>query len=379
MFLNGEIPAKILFVVNVDWFFLSHRLPIAIAAKAEGYEVHIACQLTEKGSGIHNYGFHIHELPIGRSSASLSQELKTLLAIRKLVKSIKPDVIHSVTIKPVLYTGLVTRFSNVARVASISGLGFIFIAEGFKAAIVRWIIGFVYKLALRRLRTKVIFQNPTDQELFVSSGIIKSNQALLVPGSGVDLDEYHFSPEPDGMPVVMLLARLLVDKGVLEFVEAARILKVQGLECRMVLVGDIDENPKSVSQSQLSSWVEGGVIEHWGYSDHVSDTYAKANIVVLPSYREGLPKSLIEAAACGRAVITTDVPGCRDAITPEVTGLLVQAKDSDSLAYAIAKLSADATLRASFGKAGRELAESEFDVGLVVDKHLTLYQELIEI
>ena len=369
---------RLLFVVNVDWFFLSHRLPIALAAQAAGYEVHLACQFTEKGKSVKQHGFVLHELRLERSGTSLFKELKTVFAIRGLVKKVQPDLIHSVTIKPVLYTGLATRFSDIAQVASISGLGFVFISEGFKAYVVRKLVSLFYKVALRRDNTKVIFQNPNDKELFISEGIIKPNQAIIIKGSGVDLNKYEVVDQPDGEPVVMLLARLLVDKGVGEFVDAARLLKFQNISCRMVLVGDIDDNPKSVSITQLKNWVDDGLIEYWGFSENVSETYAKSNIVVLPSYREGLPKSIIEAAACGRAVITTDVPGCRDAITPAVTGLLVPVKDAAALAEAIAKLCVDHDLRHQFGVAGRLLAQTEFDIDSVVNQHLALYQHLLE-
>lgn len=369
---------RLLFIVNVDWFFLSHRLPIALAAQAAGYEVHLACQFSEKGTSVKQYGFVLHELRLERSGTSFLKELKTVFAIRSLVKRIQPDLIHSVTIKPVLYTGLATRYSGIPLVASISGLGFVFISEGFKANVVRKLVSFFYKLALRRDSSKVIFQNPADKELFISESIITPEQAIMIKGSGVDLTKYKVVKQPDGEPVVMLLARLLVDKGVIEFVDAARLLKSQNIACRMVLVGDIDENPKSVSITQLKNWVDDGLIEYWGFSDNVSETYAKSNIVVLPSYREGLPKSLIEAAACGRAVITTDVPGCRDAIIPDVTGLLVPVKDSAALAKAITKLCVDIELCNRFGAAGRLLAQTEFDIDSVVKKHLALYQNLLE-
>lgn len=375
---TSQMKKKILFVVNVDWFFLSHRLPIAIAAQDLGHEVHIACQFTDKGFELHQYGFVLHELPLARSSTSVFKELKTLVAISKLLMRLKPDLIHSVTIKPVLYAGLASRFSNASRVASISGLGFVFIAEGFKANFTRKLISIFYKFALNREKTKVIFQNPDDKALFVKAGIIAEQHSVLVRGSGVDLDKYVVENEPDGKPVVMLLARLLFDKGVMEFVEASKILKVNGVECRMVLVGEVDENPKSVSKTQLQEWVDGGLIEYWGFSSNVSDSYSKANIVVLPSYREGLPKSLIEAAACGRAVVTTDVPGCRDAITPDETGLLVPVKNASALAESIAKLCVEHDLRQQLGAAGRQLAEREFDINSVVRQHITLYQQLLE-
>lgn len=369
---------KLLFVVNVDWFFISHRLPIAIAAQQQGYEVHVACQMTDKGQSLREHGFILHELALDRSGTSVFKELNTFLAIWSVIRRIKPDVLHAITIKPVLYSGIASRFSPVARVASISGLGFVFIAQGFKAAILRKGIGLLYRLALHRDRTKVIFQNPADKQLFVEHKIIDASQPVIIRGSGVDLTKYQVHPEPQQVPVVVLLARLLIDKGVLEFVEAARLLKKQGVACRMVLVGDTDENPQSITASQLQQWVDQQLVEYWGYTSDVNTTYSKSNIVVLPSYREGLPKSLIEAAACGRAVITTDVPGCRDAITPNETGLLVTVKDATQLADAIATLCQNPAMRRQLGDAGRTLAEAQFDIRAVVAHHLTLYHQLLE-
>lgn len=365
---------RLLFVVNVDWFFVSHRLPIALAAIRQGYEVHLACALTDKAEQLEALGIKVHSVPLSRSGTSVQSELKCFYHIYQLVKQIQPEVIHMVTIKPVLYAGIASRLLSVkTRVASISGLGFVFIAQGIKATIMRGMIARLYRLALNRENTQVIFQNPNDRDLFLKQSIIKSNQVTMIRGSGVSLEHYQVQPEPAGTPVVMLVARLLTDKGVLEFVEAARLLKVTQTEVRMVLVGDTDENPKSVSGTQLEEWTKQGIVEHWGYSTNVAETMAKSHIVVLPSYREGLPKSLIEAAACGRAVITTDVPGCRDAITPDVTGLLIPVKNAPALVKAIEQLLENSSMRQQMGRAGRALAEQAFTIENVIQSHLMIY------
>lgn len=365
---------RLLFVVNVDWFFVSHRLPIALAAINNGYEVHLACALTDKAEQLTALGIQVHPLPLSRSGTSLGSELKCFYHIYRLVKKIQPEVIHMVTIKPVLYAGIVSRLLAVkTRVASISGLGFVFIAQGLKAKLLRTLISKLYRLALHRENTQVIFQNPNDRDLFLKQRIIKSEQVQMIRGSGVYLDHYQVKPEPEGTPVVMLVARLLIDKGVLEFVEAARLLKTKQSAVRMVLVGDTDENPKSISTKQLEEWTKQGIVEHWGYSTNVAETMAQSHIVVLPSYREGLPKSLIEAAACGRAVITTDVPGCRDAITPDVTGLLIPVKNAPALAEAIERLASDTALRQQMGQSGRALAKQAFTIEHVIQSHLMIY------
>jgi glycosyltransferase involved in cell wall biosynthesis len=365
---------KLLFVVNVDWFFVSHRLPIALAAMEQGYEVHLACALTDKAEQLKALGIRLHALPLSRSGTSVKSEVKSFYHIYQLIKQVRPDVIHMVTIKPVLYAGIASRLLSVnTRVASISGLGFVFMAHGVKAAILRSLVSKLYRLALHRENTQVIFQNPNDRDLFLKQRIIKSEQVTMIRGSGVSLEQYPVQPEPAGTAVVMLVARLLTDKGVLEFVEAARQLKAKQTQVRMVLVGDTDENPKSVSSSQLEEWTKQGIVEHWGYSTNVAETMAKSHIVVLPSYREGLPKSLIEAAACGRAVITTDVPGCRDAITPQVTGLLIPVKNAQALADAIELLVNNSNKRQQMGLAGRALAEQAFTIENVIQSHLMIY------
>ncbi|MDH0347681.1 glycosyltransferase family 4 protein [Aeromonas dhakensis] len=369
---------KLLFLVNVDWFFISHRLPIALAAQKEGYEVHIACSFTEKYDFLLQLGFKLHPLELSRTGTKLMYEMVSCINIFKVLRTIKPDLVHLVTIKPVLYGGISCRLLGVRNcVASISGLGYVFIATGVKATLMKAGISALYKLALKGKHTKVIFQNADDMKHLININAISSQQAVMIRGSGVDLASFSVVAEPEGIPVIMLMARLLIDKGVVEFVEAARILKYQSVKCRFVLVGSTDENPKSVSSTLLNTWVNEGVVEYWGYSDNPAETYGKANVVVLPSYREGLPKSLIEAAACGRAVITTDVPGCRDAILPNVTGILVPAKDSKSLAVAISTLCENSQLRKRLGSAGRKLAEDAFDIKSVINTHISIYERLL--
>jgi glycosyltransferase involved in cell wall biosynthesis len=224
----------------------------------------------------------------------------------------------------------------------------------------------------------VIFQNENDKDIFIHHRIIKSNQSLIIRGSGVDLETYKYLPEPSGEKVIMFLARLLKDKGLVEFCDAATALKKTGFKGRFVLVGDIDlHNPNSITQAELNNYVSSGDIEHWGFSNNVSEIIAKSHIMVLPSYREGLPKSLIEAAACGRAVITTDVPGCRDAITPNETGILIPIKSHHAIVNTILTLCENNDARIEMGKKGRELAESCFDITEVIGIHLSLYKEAV--
>lgn len=367
---------KLLYVVNVDWFFISHRLPIALAAMKSGYEIHLSCAFTDKSEELAALGFILHPLELSRSGTGIWSEMVAFWQISRVLADVKPDVAHFVTIKPVLYGGIWSRlFGNCKRVFSISGLGYVFIAQGFKAKCVRSGIALLYRLALGGSNSKVIFQNPDDQALMLKATGVSPSQASLIRGSGVDLSDYPVQEEPATTPVVMLVARLLYDKGVAEFIAAAKILHQTMPELRMVLVGDTDHgNPKSVSAAQLADWVAEGVVEHWGYQRDIPAVMGQSHIQVLPSYREGLPKSLIEASACGRAIVTTDVPGCRDAIVAGETGLLVPVKNATALAEAILQLLSDEKRRKAMGAAGRLWAEQVFDIRQVVAKHMELYQ-----
>lgn len=367
---------RLLFIVNVDWFFLSHRLPIAIEAIKQGYEVHLACAVTDKLAQLHSHGIVVHSIELSRSGSHLASELKTIIQLYRVIRNVQPHVLHTVTIKPVLYGNLIARILKVPkRVVSISGLGYVYIAQGLRAKLLRVIVMAVYRLALKGVES-IIFQNSCDRDTLRSFGAVSTKQEVHIKGSGVQLDLYPVTDEPQSTPVVMLVARLLIDKGVNEFVAAARILIHSHIKIRMVLVGDIDlDNPKSIDKKQLSAWVASGYVEHWGYCSNIAETISKSNLVVLPSYREGLPKSLIEAAACGRAVITTDVPGCRDAIEPNRTGLLVPVKSEAELADAILKLLSDAVLRKKLATRARFFAQETFDIRDVIKKHMSIYSQ----
>lgn len=371
---------KILLVVNVPEFFLSHRLPIAIAARNAGYDVHVATGPGETCQQIKELGFAHHLIPLSRSGRNPTAELRTLWVLLRIIHSIKPDLIHLVTIKPVLYGGLVSRIARVpAVVAAISGLGSVFVARERRGFGLRSGIELLYRVALGQKNIKVIFQNPSDRAILASIGAVSDDKTVLIKGSGVDLARYAVRPEPDNVPVITFAARLLKDKGVEEFVEAARILKARGLQAVFRLIGSTDpDNPTTVTQKQLDQWQSQGIVEVLGYRTDIADLFAQTNLVVLPSYYgEGLPKVLIEAAACGRAVITTDHPGCSDAIEPGKTGLLVPVRDAIALADAIQSLINDPVRRKEMGVAGRAFAEREFAIEKVVNTHLDIYRELL--
>lgn len=368
----------LLFVVNIPEFFLSHRLPLAIAARNAGFTVHISTAPGPACQQITELGFEHYLLPISRSGHNLLAELRTLWELYRLMQRIRPDLVHLVTIKPVLYGGLMARLSGVpAMVAAISGLGTVFVDRDQTRSWMRRGVEWLYRLALGHSNAKVILQNPDDRAVLIGMGAVRKEKTALIRGSGVSLDAYPMRPEPEGIPVVTFAARLLEDKGVREFVEAARVLKERGVLARFWLAGSPDPgNLTSITEMESSDWSKDGFVETLGYRTDIPNIFANSNIVVLPSYREGLPKALVEAAACGRAVVTTDVPGCRDAIEPGATGLLVPVRDASGLADAIQFLIENPGRRKQMGASGRALAEREFAIEKVVDAHLAIYHEL---
>lgn len=372
-------PVRLLIAVNIPEFFLSHRLPVALGARDAGYEVHVATAPGACVADITAAGLAHHALPLSRSGIHPLREAGTAIALYRLMQRLRPDVVHLVTIKPVLYGGIMARIAGVSSVvAAVSGLGFVFTRKGIRATVVRWIVGRLYRLALGKKQLRVIFQNPEDRDALTRRQAEIAGKSVMIRGSGVDLSACRFTPEPGGVPVVTFAARLLRDKGVQEFVDAARMLGEWGVKARFRLVGDPDpDNPRSVTREDLNEWRHVDGLEILGFRKDIPEVFSASNLVVLPSYYgEGLPKVLVEAAACGRAVITTDHPGCRDAIEPDRTGLLVPVRDARALAMAIRRLLEDTTLRHRMGRAGRELAEREFGIDGVVKAHLALYRDL---
>jgi glycosyltransferase involved in cell wall biosynthesis len=315
-----------------------------------------------------------------RSGTNPFTEMASFWALIRLFRKIRPDIVHLVTAKPVIYGGIAARLTQVpAVVAAVPGLGFVFSHSGFKARMLRFLVSRLYRVALGHPNLRAIFQNPDNARCITRLAALRTEQVCLIRGAGVDLAEYAFTPLPeDELPLAILPARLLKSKGVLEFVEAARQLRASGIRARFALVGVPDtENPDSVENETIAAWAEEGVIESWGYREDMAGVMAQSSLVVLPSfYAEGLPKALIEAQACGRAVVTSDWPGCRDAIIPNVTGLLVPPRDASALAEAMRTLLDDRERLRAMGKAGRALAEEAFDVQQVVRQHLEIYRAL---
>lgn len=373
----SRLRKRLLFVVNDPGFFVSHRLPIALGALRAGLEVWLASPQGNAVKEIEESGIHYVELPLLRASKNPVLELRSIGALASIIRRVRPDILHLITMKPVLYTGLLLRATSVPlSVFAVSGLGYSFIAKGVRARILRGGLVAGLRLALRQPRSVVIFQNPDDRDLFIAQGMVNNDQVRMIKGSGTDLDAIRPAPEPRGQLVVILPARMLWDKGVREFVEAARIVRAQRGDVRFVLSGKVDsQNPAAVPLSQLMAWNDEGAVEWLPHTDNIGKRLAESHLVVLPSYREGLPKSLVDAAAAGRAVVTTDTPGCRHAIVPGKTGLLVPPRDAQALAKAITLLLQDSRLRQEMGRAARRLAEADYSIESVVGKHLAIYAE----
>lgn len=368
-----------LFVVNDPSYFVSHRLPIGIELINRGYKVYLA-SMGECPSIVSDSGIKYRRIPINRKGKNLFSEALTLLSLVHLFYIIKPDIVHLVTIKPYLYGGIAARLIKIPSVISaVAGLGIAFSENSLKSKILLNLLFPVFKFSFSHKNMKAIFQNSNDKEVLAKWGVLKRERAEIIRGAGVKIIDYPFILEPSHVPVIVMASRLLRDKGVVEFVEASALLKKRGVEAIFWLIGDIDSgNNNTVTLEDINFWEGQGLIKAFGFREDVAHLFSMSNIIALPSfYGEGLPKVLIEAAACGRAVVTTDHPGCRDAIEPNITGLLVPIKNSIALADAFEKLIKNPELRHEMGRAGRTLAEREFTVEKVVARHLEIYDELV--
>lgn len=371
---------RLLFNANAAWFFISHRLPVALAARDAGYEVHLAAAIESEAetATISREGFVFHRVPLRRGALNPVFDLNYMVHLAAIIRRVRPELIHNVTVKPIIYGSLAARALAVPSIVNaVSGLGYSFSGGGRRRLLAN-IVRLGYRFALRTSRSRVIFQNPDDAREFVEAGIVTPTQVCLIRGSGVDLDAFQYSSQPDGVPQVVLPARMVRDKGVIEFARAAQLLLSNGITARFLLAGMIDEgNPAGLRWNELQRLQQETGVEWLGHVNNMAALYRRASVVCLPSYREGLPKALIEACAAGRAIVTTDVPGCREVVTDGVNGLLARPRDVSSLAGALGKLLLDPTLRARLGEAGRRRAETEFDSRLVVRATLQVYQELL--
>lgn len=371
---------KLFMVVNVDWFFLSHRKDVALRAQEAGWDVTIVTADTGKLKDIEAIGLKVINLPMSRSGMNIVEELKTLNWLRRLYKREKPDVVHHVGMKTILWGTLAAKFSKVRGVVNaISGLGGFF-AEDNKGLLAK-VMPMVLRFSHNRPNLLCIFQNDDDWGLYVKHGIIKHEQGRFIKGSGVSLTDFCYTPEPsDGKLKVILTARMIVEKGIFLLTDAAeRLREKYGKTVQFQLIGGLDDHPGAITKEQLDAVCDGEYISWLGYRTDVRDLLKQCHIVAFPSYyMEGLPKSLIEADAIGRPVITSNSVGCKETVEDGVNGFLIQPKDVDALTEKLDLLLGDKDLRVKMGKASRAYAEKYFDIEVVIDRHLNIYDELVK-
>lgn len=368
----------LLMVVNEDRFFLSHRKDIAIAARKKGFDVKIVCKDTGQRKDVEALGLEMIELPVNPTGSNPLEEARTFLFLLKLYRRLKPNIVHHVGLKCILWGGLAAKLTNVKGVVNaVSGLGVLFSDDGY---------GMTTQMAIRVMRfsshrnnVAQIFQNQEDMELFQNLRIARKEQCEFIKGSGVNLTEYAYTPEPTTQPVrIVLSARMVREKGIVTLIKAAEILKgeMQG-KAVFTLCGGLSNNPKGIKEHELREWCDGWYIQWLGYRNDMLQLLMQSHIVVLPSYyREGVPKSLIEATAIGRPIITTRSYGCKDTVDDGENGFLIPPKDEVALADKLRILINDAQLRERMGLKSRQKAEREFSLDRVVDHHLDIYQKL---
>lgn len=382
---------KIVLYANTDWYLYNFRRSLALALRDEGHEVLLLSPSGPHGEKLREFGLRWQPVPMDRRSLNPLREALLLSHLWRVFRREKPDLVHGFTIKCAVYGSLAARVARVpARVNAVAGMGYVFISDETKARILRPIVRALLKLALGGRGARLILQNPDDVALFERARLVNSSRVRLIPGSGVDCLRFASrQPEenarqsdadvPGAAPLrVLLPARLLWDKGVAEYVEAARTLRAEGRLIHFLLAGDPDPgNPAAVPEDTVRRWVEEGIVEWLGHVDDMPSLFGGVDVVVLPSYREGLPKGLIEAAACSLPLVTTDVPGCREVVSDGVDGLLVPARDSEKLAGAIARLQDSPELSERLGAAAREKALTRFDERIINSKTLDVYRELV--
>lgn len=372
---------KLLYVVNIPRFFLSHRLTLALAARQSGYDVQVATSLEDSNSvgRILERDLILHPIPLSQHGMNPLAELRTINALVRLYATLKPDLIHHISIKPVLYGGIAARLTRRrAIVHAMSGLGYVFASDDLRASLLRQVTRPLFRAVTASARNRMIFQNADDRLFFEKHGMITSEKAVLIRGSGVD--EHVFAPQAetlDELPVVLFAGRLLWQKGIGQFVEVARRLRGRA---RFTVVGyEEASSPLNVPAARLDAWADEGVIEWLGKRDDMPQVYARSNIVCLPStYGEGVPMVLIEAAACGRACVTTDSPGCREIVRNGENGYLAPPGDVNALTAAVDRLLRQPGLRQEMGTKGRQIVLEGFTLRQVIDETLELYKTLLD-
>ncbi len=369
-------PPRLLYVVTEDWYFLSHRLPMARAAREAGFEVHVATRVTGGGAAIAAEGFALHPVAFERGRLGPGAGWRTVRALRALYRELAPDVAHHVSLQCTLLGSMAASGLPMGVVNAVTGLGYAFTSGGARAAALRLAIGRLLRVLLNRGRGVALVQNPDDRALLEGLGV-RGDRIALIPGSGVDVESLQPAPEPPGAPKAAFVGRLLDDKGIRTLIEAHRMLRRRGSAVELLIAGTPDPaNRASVSEAEAQSWNALPGVSWLGHVADISGLWARAHIAALPSRREGLPKSLLEAAACGRPMVATDVPGCREVAVADETGLLVPPDDAAALADAIERLAGSPELRARMGANARRMAVERFSAEAIGRQTVDLYRRL---
>lgn len=368
---------KVLLFANTDWYLYNFRLALAKELRTRGYEVVLLSPPGDFQSLLQENGFQWIPFPLSRQGVNPFRELQTLWRLMRIYRRVKPEIVHHFTIKPVIYGSLTARILGIKGIInSVTGLGHLFIDPGFGTRILRVLAKFLYRISLRH--TQVVFENPEDRSIFIENKFVQPEQSHLIPGTGVDVTRFQPVQRTNRIPIILFSSRLLVTKGLQEFVEAAHLVQKKGLKGRFAIAGTPDPgNPASIQQEQIDDWQRAGHVEIWGWQDDMPATLAKADIFCLPSYREGVPSALLEACASGLPIVTTDVPGCRDVVTHGLNGFLVPPRDPQALAEAITTLLTKPKLRDDMGKSGRELALEKFSLEKIIEQTLDVYKEVL--
>jgi glycosyltransferase involved in cell wall biosynthesis len=375
-------PPGILFLVTEDWYFCLHRLPIARAARDAGFRVMVATQVRDHGEVLEREGFELIPMRWTRGSLNPLHTLSELRQIIRIYRDYQPDLVHHVALRPSIYGSIAAVLTGVSPVVNnLAGLGLAFSSSGVYAGLVRAIVTTAFRLLFGRPGNCTVVENSDDRAFLINKVGLDADSVILIRGIGVDIRRFAPTPERlEGVPVVTLVSRMLWPKGIGELVEAARILRERGVAVKVRLVGMPDTTSRvSIPERQLAHWNAEGVVEWLGYRDDIPELWRTSNLAVLPSYyREGVPRSLLEAAACGRAIVTTDMPGCREIVQHGINGLLVPPRDAQAIADAIQQLVEDAALRQRMGAAGRALVEKGFSEEYTVEQTLAVYRRLVE-
>lgn len=368
---------KAILFANTDWYLYNFRLAYAEFLQQQGWEVVFISPNGEHAQKLQAAGFRHIPFEFSRKGINPIQEKETISGIRALYEAEKPDLVHHFTIKCVIYGSLAAKETGITSIVnSITGLGYMFLSNKPHVKVIREVVKHLYKKALDD--TQVIFENPDDRKLFLEMGLLNEENSNVVLGTGIDTERFVPEPPTNSIPLTILPARMIWDKGIKEFVEAAQMIHEEGVNARFALIGSNDTgNPTCIPFDQLTQWQKEGNVEWWGWQDDVPTVISMSHIVCLPSYREGLPKILIEAASCGRPIVTTDVPGCREVVKDDCNGYLVPEKNAKALKDALLKLINDPEKRLEMGKASRELAIEKFSNEIVNNGIYTVYQKAL--